>query len=64
VEVYLFRDGTVASAQSTPLFVDQSGLERRLYTFAHNQPWSYGLTTVLMAALLGWASSLVFRRPE
>ena len=29
VEVYLFRDGEVVSAQSTPLFVDASGLERR-----------------------------------
>ena len=64
VEVYLFRDGTVISAQSTPLFIDQTGLERRLYNFAHTSPLSYGLSTVLMATLLGWLSSLVFRRNE
>lgn len=64
VEVYLFRDGTVVSAQSTPFFIDQTGLERRLHNFAYASPLSYGLTTVLMAVLLGWISSIVFRRNE
>lgn len=64
VEVYLFRDGTVVSAQSTPLFIDQTGLERRLYNFAHSSPLLYGVSTVLMATLLGWLSSLVFRRND
>ncbi|MGC9953204.1 MAG: TIGR02186 family protein [Rhizomicrobium sp.] len=62
VQVYLFRDGTVISAQSTPLFVDQTGFERRLYDVAHEWPLLYGLSTVLMAVLLGWVSSLFFRR--
>ena len=64
VEVYLFRDGEVVSAQSTPLFVDASGLERRLYNLAHNAPLSYGAACVLMAMLLGWISSVLFRRPD
>jgi uncharacterized protein (TIGR02186 family) len=62
VEVYLFRDGEVVSAQSTPLFVDASGLERRLFNMAHNAPLSYGLACVFMAMLLGWVSSVLFRR--
>ncbi len=61
-EVYLFRDGTVMSAQSTPLFVNQIGLERRLYNFAHSWPFAYGMSTVLMAALMGWLSSVLFRQ--
>ena len=60
VEVYLFRDGEVISAQSTPLFIDQTGLERRLFNFAHDAPLSYGLACVLMAMLLGWLSSVLF----
>jgi uncharacterized protein (TIGR02186 family) len=63
VEVYLFRDGQVVSVQSTPLFVDASGLERRLFNLAHDAPLSYGLACVLMAMLLGWISSVLFRRP-
>ena len=62
-EVYLFRNGVVMSAQSTPLFVDQIGLERNLFNFAHNEPLTYGLATVLMAVLLGYLSSLIFRQP-
>lgn len=61
-EVYLFRDGAVISAQSTPLFVNQIGLERRLYNYAHTWPLSYGLSTVLLAVFLGWLSSVLFRQ--
>ena len=61
-EVYLFRDGSVISVQSTPLFIDQTGLERRLYNFAHSSPLSYGVSAVLMAMFLGWMSSAIFRR--
>lgn len=61
VEVYLFRDGNVISAQSTPLYVDQIGFERRLYDFAHHSPLFYGVSTVLMALSFGWASTFFFR---
>ena len=61
-EVYLFRDGNVISAQSTPLFVDQTGMERRLYNLAHSSPLAYGLFAVLLAGALGWLSSALFRR--
>lgn len=63
VEVYLFRGGQVVSAQSTPLFIDQTGLERRLFNFASNSPAWYGLAAVAMSILLGWISSVLFRRP-
>jgi uncharacterized protein (TIGR02186 family) len=63
VEVFLFRDGDIVSAQSTPLFIDQTGLERQLYNFAHDAPWAYGLAAVAMALAMGWLSALVFRRP-
>jgi uncharacterized protein (TIGR02186 family) len=62
VQVYLFRDGSVISAQSTPLYVDQTGFARRLRRFAFDRPFYYGVTTVLLAVLLGWLSSAIFRR--
>jgi uncharacterized protein (TIGR02186 family) len=61
-EVYLLRDGTIVGAQTTPLYVEQSGLERQIFNFAHYRPVLYGLLAVLMAVLLGWLSSVVFRR--
>ena len=63
-EVYLFHAGRVIGVQSTPLSIDQTGLERRLFDFAYFDPIAYGLATVLMAVLLGWFSALVFRRIE
>jgi uncharacterized protein (TIGR02186 family) len=62
VQVYLFHGGVVASAQSTPLFVDQVGLERNVYAFAHSRPLLYGLYAVAMAVLLGWLAALMFRK--
>ncbi len=64
VEVYLFRNGEVVSAQSTPFFVDATGLERRLFNMAHNAPLYYGLACVAMAMMLGWISAVLFRRPD
>jgi uncharacterized protein (TIGR02186 family) len=61
-EVYLVRDGAIVSAQSSTLFVDQAGLERRLFNFAHNWPLTYGVSAVVMSLLLGWLSSVVFRQ--
>jgi uncharacterized protein (TIGR02186 family) len=61
VEVYLFRRGDVVAAQSTPFYVDQAGLERRVFEFAHTRPLTYGVFTVLMAVALGWASTFLFR---
>lgn len=60
-EVYLFENGNVISAQSTPLFVDQTGIERQLFSFANSWPLLYGIVTVVLALMLGWLSSLVFR---
>ncbi|HTQ13535.1 MAG TPA: TIGR02186 family protein [Rhizomicrobium sp.] len=61
-EVYLFRDGLVVAAQTTPLYIEQAGLERRILSFAHDEPVAYGLLAVAMALALGWLSTAVFRR--
>jgi len=63
-ETYLLRDGRVIDARSSILTIDQTGLERRVFDFSLNDPLAYGLSTVLMAVLLGWLSSLAFRRAE
>jgi len=61
-EVYLFRDGAVISVESTPLFIEQAGIERRLFNFAHHWALAYGVSAVVMSLLLGWLSSVVFRQ--
>jgi uncharacterized protein (TIGR02186 family) len=61
-EAYLFQDGTVVSAQSSPLFIDKSGFERRVYNYAYQASFAYGFAAVLMAFAFGWAGFLIFRQ--
>jgi uncharacterized protein (TIGR02186 family) len=63
-EVYLLRDGKVIDMKSSDLVIDQTGLERSIFDFSKTDPYAYGISTVLMAMLLGWLSSLAFRRAE
>jgi uncharacterized protein (TIGR02186 family) len=60
-EVYLFQNGTVVSAQSSPLYIDKSGFERRVYNYAYQASFAYGFAAVIMAFAFGWAGFLVFR---
>jgi uncharacterized protein (TIGR02186 family) len=62
-EVWLFQDGAPVSVSNLTLTVEKVGIERSVYEFAHRRPWSYGVLTVLLAALMGWGASRVFRRP-
>jgi len=62
--VYLLRGGQMIDARSSDLSIDQTGLERRVFDFSKADPLAYGLSTVLLAMLLGWLSSVAFRRSE
>lgn len=61
-EVFLFRGGTVVSAQSSPLFVDKSGFERQVYNFAYQASFAYGAATIAMALGFGYTGFVIFRR--
>ena len=62
VEVYLFRDGDVTSAEIVPLNISQIGISADIFDFAHNLAPLYGLVAILLAASAGWVASAVFRR--
>ena len=61
-EVWLFQDGDPVSVSNLTLTVEKVGIERDIFEFAHNRPWSYGILCVLLAAFTGWAASRIFRR--
>lgn len=61
-EVWLFQDGQPVSATELDLTVEKVGIERDIYQFSQNRPWTYGILCVLLAAFTGWAASRVFRR--
>lgn len=61
-EIILFQDGRPVARRTRTLTVEKAGAERALYLFAHERPWLYGLASVAIALLAGWAASAVFRR--
>lgn len=61
-EVWLFQDGQPVSATELDLTVEKVGIERDIYEFSQNRPWTYGILCVLLAAFTGWAASRIFRR--
>lgn len=62
IEIVLYAGGVPLARQTTNFEVVKSGMEQRLASGAHEWPLVYGLITVLMALLLGWLASVVFRR--
>ncbi|MFL2770699.1 MAG: TIGR02186 family protein [Rhodospirillaceae bacterium] len=62
VEIYLFRDGDVASAEIVPLSISKIGVGAEIYDFAHNLGPLYGLVAIIVAVLAGWAAESAFRR--
>jgi uncharacterized protein (TIGR02186 family) len=62
VSVYLFRNGQVVGAQTTPLLVSQSGVSADIQDFAYRRSLLYGLVAVALAVMAGWLGSIILRR--
>jgi len=60
--ILLFQNGHPVSEKDRTLTVEQVGVERALYLWAHRRPWSYGLAAMAFALGAGWAASTAFRR--
>jgi uncharacterized protein (TIGR02186 family) len=62
VRILLFQNGQPVSEKDRLLTVEKVGVERGLYLWAHQRPWSYGLVAMAFALAAGWAASSAFRR--
>jgi uncharacterized protein (TIGR02186 family) len=62
VEVYLFRDGAVTSAEIVPFTVSKIGVGADIYDFAQHYGAIYGILSILLAVASGYAAGAVFRR--
>lgn len=62
VEIYLFRNGDVTSAEIVPLNISKIGLGAEVYDFAHNYAPLYGILAIVIAVLAGWAAEAILRR--
>ncbi|PZO86589.1 MAG: transmembrane family protein, partial [Micavibrio aeruginosavorus] len=62
VEAMAVRDGVVAARESKTLQVGQVGFNARVYLFAENHSLFYGIASVLIALVSGWAAFTFLRR--
>lgn len=59
--IFLTRDRKVIDQYETVIDVRKVGLERWLFTLAHEQPLVYGLMALALAAFAGWVASFATR---
>lgn len=62
VKTLLVRDREVISISTSTITVRKTGIEKWLYTLAHEQAFLYGLLSLAVALLAGWTASEIFRR--
>ena len=62
IDVKLFADGAMVARTNTALEVIKAGFEQYVADAARDYGLRYGLVTSLMALLIGWFGSVVFRR--
>lgn len=55
IELYLFRDGALLSRESMLFGVRKTGLEAMVSTASVSYPVLYGIASITIAMLLGWA---------
>jgi uncharacterized protein (TIGR02186 family) len=62
IESFLVRDGSVVASDSTPFAVEKAGLPAEINDFSRDHGLTYGILAVCAVALMGWVSTLLFRR--
>ena len=62
VDIHLVKDGEVLLSEQTPLEVGKTGLERLIYTFAHDYPPYYGIMAIIVALFAGWLGGFLSRK--
>ena len=59
---FLFKNGLFIKETSAQLAIVKSGFEQSIFRFAQDNGFVYGVLSVLVAMLVGWMGSIVFRR--
>lgn len=62
VKSFLLYDGVIKEIEEKKLIVGQVGLSARIYKFAHDYPFFYGLSAVCIALLSGFLAYVLLRK--
>ncbi len=61
-DIFIFRDGKLADDYTTELNIEKRGIERFIYTLAHEWPFVYGILSVILAIFAGLGAAAIFRK--
>ncbi len=62
VETFIFQNGSVKARDRITLSVDKEGFERAVYDYAHEYPFFYGITAVIVALGAGWLAGVLGKK--
>lgn len=62
IETYLFDKGALLEKRAVKLKVAQIGTSAKIYDFAHEHSFLYGLLAILMSILAGWGANAVMQK--
>ena len=62
VTILQIKDNKILSKKNKLIKVKKSGVGRKIFEFAHSEPATYGLLTILFAILSGLTAATLFRR--
>ena len=62
VKILHYRNSKLISRESNTINVSKSGVSAEIYNIAQNYATLYGIVAVLLAVLIGWGTSLIFRK--
>ncbi len=61
-EIYLLKENTVVGTHIIPIIVSKIGVDAFIYNYAHQHPFLYGLSAVLLALSAGWFAGRLFEK--
>ena len=62
VSIFLLRNGKIVSKENTKISVQKTGLEAKIYNFAHENSMLYGIFAILLALCAGYIAAFSFRK--
>ena len=62
VSAFVFRDGELITAQTSPLVVSKVGLGAEVFRFAQIHAAAYGAIAIVIAVVAGWVAGILFNR--
>ena len=62
IDIFFLQDGVVKAIDRQTLVIEKQGLEEVAHSLAYDYSFLYGILAVIMAFVMGWGASVIFRK--